>query len=324
MIEKESEKRMIDGRFRIARLLRGCDLGSVHQGLDTTLGQKVTVEIFNSELAEDSGVIRSFDREALMGAKITHQSAIEVIDIGFSELNEPYLVVEPIRGESLSMMVKRTGPLDLESASAIMESTLSFLNAAHSKGIVHLDLKPDHIFVVNKLGAEPLIKVSYLDIAKLIRGAEKQIPILVNFYLSDLSYRSPEQFRDLASVDFRSELYSMGVVLYEMLCGSRPFEADDSLAILHKHVYETPQPLPERRAGLTQQTYRLVDICLQKDPNQRYQTAREFVAAIERALEAEQPTHDAPLGWQGPAADATIVSPILLEPPPPERRSMPV
>jgi serine/threonine protein kinase len=154
------------------------------------------------------------------------------------------------------------------------------LNVAHRAGIVHRDIKPSNI-LLRPNGMPVLVD---LGIAAVKAG---QKLTQTGTLIGTPHYMSPEQV-GAEKVDGRSDIYSLGVVLYELLCGSRPFGANDSLAVLHKHVYEAPQPLSSRRSGLSSQTHRLVARCMQKDPSQRYQSAAELVSAIDQALMAEQ------------------------------------
>ena len=295
-------------QYRIEAHIDRGGMADVYLALDENLQRRVALKIMLPAFAHDKQFVERFWREARTAARLDHTHIVQVYEISSTPDERPYIAMQYIEGGSLKdKLVALDGRLlPVEEALTIVRQVAVALSVAHNAQIVHRDIKPSNV-LLRPDGAPVLVD---LGIAAVQTGPKlTQTGTLIG----TPHYMSPEQVSG-KGVDGRSDLYSLGVVLYEVLCGRRPFEATDSMAILHKHVYEAPQPLPERRAGLTQQTYRLVDICLQKDPNQRYQTAGEFVAAIDRALAAERAGPTTPSDWKAPVADPTV--PMRYEPPP--------
>ena len=301
-------------QYRIdAHVDRG-GMADVYLALDENLQRRVALKIMLPAFAHDKQFVDRFWREARTAARLDHPNIVQVYEIGSTPDERPYIAMQYIEGGSLK---DKLGALDgrllpVTEALAIMRQVTVALGVAHAAHIVHRDIKPSNI-LLRPDGAPVLVD---LGIAAVQSGPKlTQTGTLIG----TPHYMSPEQVSG-EGVDGRSDIYSLGVVLYELLSGSRPFEADDSLAILHKHVYEAPRPLPERRAGLSQQTYRLVDICLQKEPGQRYQTTGELAAVIERALTAETSGSSTSDGWGTPVPDPTI--PMPYPPPTAKRRRL--
>ncbi len=276
-------------QYRIdAHIDRG-GMADVYLAFDEKLHRRVALKIMLPAYAHDKQFVERFWREARTAARLDHPNIVQVYEISQTEGQRPYIAMQYIDGGSikdkLTALDGRAMPA--EEALAIVQKVALALNVAHNANIIHRDIKPSNI-LLRPDGTPVLVD---LGIAAVQSGPKlTQTGTLIG----TPHYMSPEQVSG-TRLDGRSDLYSLGVVLYEMLCGTRPFEATDSLAILHKHVYEEPQPLPERRPGLAQSIYRLVDICLQKDPDQRYQTAAELASAIDNVLAGEttgQPKRD--------------------------------
>lgn len=286
-------------QYRIdAHIDRG-GMADVYLAFDENLHRRVALKIMLPAFAHDRQFVERFWREARTAAGLDHPNIVQVYEIDSTPDQRPYIAMQYIEGGSLKdrLLALGEGAMPVDTALTILRQVALALGLAHDAHIVHRDIKPSNI-LLRPDGTPVLVD---LGIAAVQVGPKlTQTGTLIG----TPHYMSPEQVSG-SMIDGRSDLYSLGIVLYEMLCGTRPFEATDSLAILHKHVYETPEPLPNRRAGLTQQTYRLVDICLQKDPDQRYQTAGELVSAIDRALAAER--GERPL--RPPVSDPTVPMP---------------
>ena len=286
-------------QYRIdAHIDRG-GMADVYLAFDENLHRQVALKIMLPAYAHDKQFVERFWREARTAARLDHPHIVQVYEISQTEGQRPYIAMQYIEGGSIKDKLNALDgrPLPAEEALTIVQKVALALNVAHNANIVHRDIKPSNI-LLRPDGTPVLVD---LGIAAVQSGPKlTQTGTLIG----TPHYMSPEQVSG-TGLDGRSDLYSLGVVLYEMLCGSRPFEATDSLAILHKHVYEEPQPLPERRPGLAQPVYRLVDICLQKDPNQRYQTAAELAAAIDKVLVGETSSQSNKSGWALPLPKPT-------------------
>ena len=286
-------------QYRIdAHIDRG-GMADVYLAFDENLHRRVALKIMLPAYAHDKQFVERFWREARTAARLDHPNIVQVYEISQTESQRPFIAMQYIDGGSIKDKLNALNgrPLPAEEALAIVQKVALALNVAHNANIIHRDIKPSNI-LLRPDGTPVLVD---LGIAAVQSGPKlTQTGTLIG----TPHYMSPEQVSG-TGLDGRSDLYSLGVVLYEMLCGSRPFEATDSLAILHKHVYEEPPPLPERRPGLSQAIYRLVDISLQKDPDQRYQTTAELASAIDKVLNGETSSQSNEGGWALPLPKPT-------------------
>ncbi|MCB9420397.1 MAG: protein kinase [Ardenticatenaceae bacterium] len=301
-------------QYRIDDHIDRGGMADVYLAFDENLHRRVALKIMLPAYAHDKQFVERFWREARTAARLDHPNIVQVYEISQTEGQRPYIAMQYIDGGSIKDRLNALNgrPMPAEEALAIVRQVALALNVAHDANIIHRDIKPSNI-LLRPDGTPVLVD---LGIAAVQSGPKlTQTGTLIG----TPHYMSPEQVSG-SGLDGRSDLYSLGVVLYEMLCGSRPFEATDSLAVLHKHVYEQPQPLPERRPGLSQAVYRLVDICLQKDPNQRYQTAAEMAAAIDKILEGEISSQSNNGGWALPPLPPTEPINYAHETPPAKAR----
>jgi serine/threonine-protein kinase len=246
-------------------------------------------------LALDEQYVRRFQNEARTVARLEHANIVQIYSTGQTALGQPYIAMQYIEGgslrEKLSELAKRKKLLTTEQVLNILRQMALALSVAHQANIVHRDLKPSNV-LIRPDGTPVLVD---LGIA-LVKDGPKLTQ--TGGLIGTLHYMSPEQARG-KPLDGRSDLYSLGIILYEMLAGVLPFDSPDSIAVLHQHVYEEPPPLSKRRPDLSPQLLSIVDICLQKEPTNRFQNADEMVRAIDLALQAE--------GLQGPNPLATQV-----------------
>jgi serine/threonine protein kinase len=214
---------LLDGRYRIVRLLGEGGMGAVYLASHVGLGRDVAIKFLHAEFISREDIVGRFRREAQAAAAIRHKNIIEVFDVGMSPQGEPFLVMEYLEGESLAGLLKRVGPLSLGAACAVMEPTLQALQAAHRKGIVHRDLKPDNIFLAYQEGEPPVVKIIDFGISKFTQGDPDKWRTRTGAVMGTPAYMSPEQARGSASLDHRTDLYSMGTILFEMLTGGLPY-----------------------------------------------------------------------------------------------------
>ncbi len=272
----------IDGRYRVVRLLGKGGMGSVYLGQHIVIGKQVAIKFLHAEFAHKEGMVRRFYREAQAAAAIGHKNIIDVADVGVSEKGEPYLVMEYLVGESLSGMLARTGPIDCAAACGILEPVLKALAEAHDKGIVHRDLKPDNIFMVVEPGEAPTVKLIDFGISKFIEDAGQTKLTQTGAMIGTPAYMSPEQAKGVGDVDHRADLYSVGVILYEMLSGGLPFVGAHYNQLLVNLLTSSPRPPREVHAGFPAEAEDLVMALLAKDPDGRPQSAGELLVALQR------------------------------------------
>ncbi len=270
----------LDGKYRLTALLGKGGMGSVYKGEHVIIGKMVAIKFLHSELAQNEEVVKRFYREAQAAAAIGHDAIIDVLDVGISPNNEPYLVMEYLEGESLGEMLARTGPMELGAACGIMEPALLALHAAHAKGIVHRDLKPDNIFIVRQQNAPPKIKLIDFGISKFIEGVGGEKLTQTGSVMGTPAYMAPEQARGSADLDHRADIYSMGVIFYEMLTAKLPFNGTNFTEIIISILTEDPVPPSEAFEGFPVEAQDALLRSLNKDPADRYQNALEFVETL--------------------------------------------
>ena len=287
--------RQID-QYRILRHLARGGMADVYLAEDVDLQRKVALKVMLDALAaSDPQFAERFRREAITVAKLDHPNIVQVYTVGQTPAGQPYIAMQYIEGgslqEKLAELADRKKLLTTEQTLNVARQIALALAAAHKAGIVHRDLKPANV-LIRPDGTPVLVD---LGIAAVQGGAKLT---QTGSVIGTPAYMSPEQVRGVP-LDGRADLYSLGIMLYEMLTGIRPFDGDSSIAVLHQQVYEEPLPLDKFRPDLRPPTVKLVETALQKDPARRYQSAQEMVQAVDRAIQAE--------GLSGPNPGVTAV-----------------
>ena len=276
----------IDGRYRIIRLLDKGGMGSVYLGEHVVIGKKVAVKFLHLEHTGNEEIVKRFYREARAAAAIGHKNIIDVLDVGISQAGQAYLVMEYLEGESLSHMLERTGPIDLPAACGIIEPVLRALSAVHEKGIIHRDLKPENIFLEYASGETPAVKLIDFGVSKFSQGKEAAQLTLTGTFIGTPAYMSPEQARARYNVDHRTDLYALGVILYEMLTGELPYQGDHYNDMLANMLTSEPRPPNSVYPDFPKEAEPLIMQMLEKSPKDRPSSANEALEAI-RALSSE-------------------------------------
>jgi eukaryotic-like serine/threonine-protein kinase len=266
---------VFDGRYRIIRKLGAGGMADVYLAEDQELGRRVAIKILNDRHAADDSFIERFRREAKNAAGLSHPNIVSIYDRGEAE-GTYYIAMEYLDGRSLKELIVGRGPAPVKIAIDYARQILAAVGFAHKHGIVHRDIKPHNVLV----GAEGRLKVTDFGIAR--SGASQMTE--VGSIIGTAQYLSPEQARG-APVDQTSDLYSVGVVLYEMLTGQVPFTGDTPLEIAMKHLSEVPRPPSELRPEVPHDLDSVVLRALAKDPADRYQSAEEMDADLQRVLE---------------------------------------
>src|SRR4029077_16806808 len=266
---------VFDGRYRIERKPGAGGMADVYLAEDQELGRRVAIKILNDRHAADDSFIERFRREAKNAAGLSHPNIVSIYDRGEAE-GTYYIAMEYLDGRSLKELIVGRGPAPIKVAIDYARNILAALAAAHKQGIVHRDIKPHNVLI----GAEGRLKVTDFGIAR--SGASQMTE--VGSIIGTAQYLSPEQARG-APVDQTSDLYSVGVVLYEMLTGQVPFTGDTPLEIAMKHLSEVPKPPSELRPEVPHDLDSVVLRALAKDPAERYQSAEEMDADLARVAE---------------------------------------
>jgi serine/threonine-protein kinase len=304
MTGRPVEGTIIDGRYRVLNRLGSGGMADVYCAEDLQLGRKVALKMLYRRFAEDAEFLERFRREASSAAGLQHPNVVGVYDRG-EEDGTPYIAMEYVEGRTLKEIVRDGGPLEPGRAIDLVEQVLRAARFAHKRGIIHRDLKPHNVIV----DAEDRAKVADFGIA--LAGASDMTQ--TGSIMGTAQYLSPEQAQGLP-VDARSDLYSVGIMLYELLTGAVPFEGDSAVAIALKQVSAAPVPPSQRNPAITPALEHVVLRALAKDPADRPQDAEAFIAELEAARSgltadsATAATAYVPVGAFAPAvlpADAT-------------------
>lgn len=293
---------VLAGRYRIERLLGSGGMGSVYRAEHVLMRKACAVKVLHREMTQVKEVVARFEREAVAAARIEHPNVATATDFGQLENGSFYLVLEFIEGKSLAKLIHESGALAEERALVITRQIADALAAAHAAGIVHRDLKPDNVMLVAKDGAGDFVKVLDFGIAKVsIEGATntQQALTRLNTVMGTPEYMAPEQARGEA-VDHRADLYTLGVILYEMLSGTSPFRHEEFVVVLTKKLTEDPPPLPQQISSGTRE---LVEKLLQRTPDDRPQSALDLISRVDALLGYSPPPSlaFAPVSGQGAA-----------------------
>jgi serine/threonine-protein kinase len=273
------------GNYQAISLLGEGGMGAVYLAEHPGIGRKVAIKVLRSELDHDPQLLTRFLNEARAANAIRHPNIIEVLDSGTTARGASYLVMELLEGESLSARIRRLTRLDERSAIEIAMQTAAGLGAAHAKGIIHRDLKPDNLFVIPEESDASRERVKILDfgIAKLHMTAGDSLKTRTGTLMGTPVYMSPEQCLGTKEVDHRSDVYSLGIIVYEMLAGRTPFVSEGFGELLNMHLNEAPPPLRQLAPQISAEVEVAVTRMLAKKAEQRYQSMAEVRAALAKA-----------------------------------------
>jgi eukaryotic-like serine/threonine-protein kinase len=313
---------LFDGRYRVLRRLGRGGMADVYLAEDEQLGRRVAIKILNDRHAADEQFVERFRREATNAAGLSHPNIVSIYDRGEAE-GTYYIAMEYLDGSTLKEIVTRRGPLPIGEAIGFAREILDALRFAHRKGIVHRDIKPHNVMCDD----DGRVKVTDFGIARA--GASQMTE--AGSIIGTAQYLSPEQARG-GAVDHRSDLYSVGVVLYELLTGEVPFSGDTPVEIAMKHLSTVPKPPSALRPDIQPPLDQIVLRALAKDPAERFPSAEDMDAELARVAEgypASQETADAAtqvLAGAGLGATAISSAPTMITkqppvaPPPPAYR----
>jgi serine/threonine-protein kinase len=257
------------GHYEVTELLAKGGMGCVYAGVDPSRGRKVAIKILNASLSEDPTVVRRFMQEAHAINQIGHPNVVDIYSLGQLATGQPYIVLEFLKGQTLASRLDREPPLRVVDALAMMIEVCDALGAAHGRGIVHRDVKPDNIFLTETEEGRRVAKLLDFGLAKrLVSNTGFDEPHTgLGVALGTPLYMTPEQCRGEA-VDGRTDVYALGLILFEMFTGQHPFMRPTLPEILNAQLTEKP-PRSEALAALPRQLEELILACLEKDPEAR-------------------------------------------------------
>ena len=277
----------LEGRYRIVERLAAGGMGVVYKGELTAIGKPVAIKFLHDALTLIPDVVKRFQREATAMSKLAHPNLVSVLDSGLAS-GTPYLVMDFVSGKSLAEVLA-DGPLPATRAAGLGKQILAGVRAAHAQHVVHRDLKPDNIILLDGVEGD-FAKILDFGLAKVLRGEDSAASQLTNtgFALGTPGYMSPEQARG-TEADERSDLYAVGVILYHMVTGRKPFVADSPLAVLRMHMDDAPTPPTRVLPGAcSTEMERVILRAMAKEPGARWQTAGEMAQALAATPEGRE------------------------------------
>lgn len=273
---------IIAEKYRLESMIGEGGMAVVYKAVQMNIDRPVVLKVMQWQLRGNERAIKRFEQEARFTAKVNHPNVVSVFDVGLLAGGQPYLVMEYIEGESLRDRLEREGMLSLNTAAAIMIQICRGLNQAHKIGLIHRDLKPENIILQQDAERPDWVKIVDFGIAHLVEGYQRLTK--TGNITGTVAYMAPEQLRNV-KVDTRVDLYSLGILLFEMITGTVPFDADSTESILLKQLMDPPIPPSTLRADIPPDSLmdQIVLRALEKDPERRYQTATEMRLDLERS-----------------------------------------
>ncbi len=274
---------VLAGKYRVDEVLGVGGMGVVVAAEHIDLHQKVALKFMLPEALEDEAGVDRFMREARAAVRLKGEHVARVMDVGRLENGAPYIVMEYLQGGDLGNVIRSRGALPVQEAVTYIMQACMAMAEAHSQGIVHRDLKPENLFLAQRPDGRPLIKVLDFGISKILAapGEADVSTTKTSTMMGSPAYMAPEQMRSAKHVDARADVWSLGAILYQLVSGVLPFQAETAPEMFAKVLYENPEPLrafvhvpPELEA--------VIERCLQKEREQRFESVPEFATALAR------------------------------------------
>ncbi|HEY0467161.1 MAG TPA: serine/threonine-protein kinase [Polyangiaceae bacterium] len=304
---------LIADRYQVLRKLGEGGMGVLYACVDHVLSREVAVKLMQRSLAAEPLVAERLMREAMLAAQLRRHVA-QVFDCGMLETGEPFIVMELLSGRDMYAVLRESGRLRPEELSAIMLQVCDGLAEAHEKGIIHRDLKPENLFRAIEPNGEVMIKIVDFGVSKQLSGRRMRAQTNPGESVGSPQYMSPEQITNPTEVDARTDIWSLGVVMYELLTGALPFRGSGTARICAAVLTEPVPPISDYRDDVPPALEFIVRRCLEKDRDRRFQDVLQLSAALS-ALDARAARQASVRPLSSSAADEAP-----LEPPPRPRR----
>src|SRR5262245_17344427 len=274
---------IIDGKYRIVRLIGEGGMGAVYEGENTRIHRRVAIKVLHAGVAEQGEAVARFEREAQAAGRIGSEHIVEVLDLGTLPNGDRYLVMEYLDGEGLGGRIKTRGRMSAQELAPIAHQLMEGLGAAHGAGIIHRDLKTDNVFLLRSRGGKAdFVKLLDFGISKFsqLSGDSGFSMTRTGAVMGTPYYMAPEQAKGSRELDHRVDIYATGVILYEALTGQVPFNADTFNELLFKIVLEEPRPLEQIDPTIDAGFAAIVAKAMAREPALRFQSANEMQNAL--------------------------------------------
>lgn len=311
---------VLAGKYRVDRVLGAGGMGIVVAAMHLQLDQMVALKFIRREALGNAEVVSRFEREARAAVRLKSEHVARIIDVGRLDSGSPYIVMEYLEGQDLSSLIQQQRSLPAAVAADFVIQACDAISEAHGLGIVHRDLKPGNLFLANTSHGQQAIKVLDFGISKSQAGGDANMT-RTQAVMGSPGYMSPEQMRSTKAVDGRSDVWSLGVILYELVAGRPPFDGDTFTALCVKISMDPHPPLPAFPMALPAGFEAVVNRALEKDPARRFQSAVELAQALapfanpparERALRLANASGGALLAMAAGAGAATAGGPYAV------------
>lgn len=273
---------VLDDKYQILRLLGTGGMGAVYEGENVRIKRRVAIKVLHASVSSAADNVARFEREAQAAGRIGSEHICEVLDLGVLADGSRYMVMEYLDGETLSQRIKKNGRLTPAQSIPLMAQVLDALGAAHAAGIVHRDLKPDNIYILpNKAGRTDFIKILDFGVSKFSQMSGEEFNVTrAGAVVGTPYYMSPEQARGMGTVDARSDIYALGVVLYQATTGQVPFRAETFNELLFKIALELPPPPQQFVPDLDNDFAGIIQRAMAREQAHRFQSCAEFKDAL--------------------------------------------
>lgn len=323
-VSRIQEGEIVEDKYQIIRRIASGGMGAIYEVKHLRIGKHFAMKLLLPELAENPEITQRFEREAKAASAIGHPNIIEITDMGTTGNGLQFIVMELLTGEDVSALIARDAPLAPERAVEIMSQVLLALEAAHGAGIVHRDLKPENVYLSVSPTGEETVKLLDFGISKIAGTDEAKLRLTsTGLILGTPFYMSPEQAKGLRDIDHRSDLYAAGVILFETITGSRPYESDSLNSLLYQILAGEIRRPSELAPDIPTTLENTILKALATDKNERFQSGAEFREALLGHAVVERPSGGAMLGsesgiqarpkdWLSPTLSADGHTPVAM------------